>query len=376
MTVALLVGAGLLTKSFYHLLSTGPGFESDGVFTARVMLPSARYGERDSRTAFFDRLIGGLAEIPGVTAAGYTSALPFSGEDLAATINIDGYEARAGASPPVARLRSIDRGYFRSLDVPVVTGRNFAAVEDERVAIVDEVFADSYWPSESALGKRVRYEEDPESLWYTVIGVVSTLKHESLTDQTADGTIYWHYRQRPSLGGFVTLRTTLPPMSLEPSVVDVVASIDPDIPLFDSTTLVARIAGSLGAQRTPMALTLAFASAALALATVGIYGILNWAVTRRTGEIGVRMALGARGTDIVAMVLRDGAKLMLIGLIAGVFCALALARIVSSQIHVGAMDPTVFAGAILVLAATAMLASWLPARRAARIDPMAALRNE
>jgi len=373
---ALLVGAGLLAKSFYRMQAEGPGFGAEGLLTAKVALPEARYPDADAQARFFDLLLPKLGSLPGVTGVGYTSALPFGGDGLGASISIDGYEAPAGAPPPGAMLQSINDGYLPALGIPVVRGRNFAAAETERVAIVDEIFAERYWPDEDPIGQRVRLGPPGEE-WNTVVGVVAAVKVSSLARRSNDGTIYWHYTQQPSDGGFIALRTALPPASVAQTAAREVASVDRDVPLFDSLTMNARIADSLGEQRVPMALTTVFAAVAFTLSIVGIYGVLAWAVTRRTSEIGVRMALGARASDVLGMVLKQAGMLVVAGLAGGIACALALGRFLSTEIYdVSATDPTVFAVAVLALSAAAFAASWLPARRAARLDPLLAVRAE
>jgi putative ABC transport system permease protein len=207
--------------------------------------------------------------------------------------------------------------------------------------------------------------------------VVPAVKQTSLAEEASKETVHWHYAQQPEAFGEFTLRTTLPPEQLTGAAAAALATIDPDVPLQDVLSMDSRILRSLGPQRAPMVLTLAFAAGAFTLAVVGIYGLLNWAVTQRYGEIGVRVAFGAKTTDVVRMVLGQGVRLIAIGLVFGIACAAALGRLMSSQIYdVSAADPVVFASAAVALTLAAVLASWLPARRAARIDPMQALREE
>jgi predicted permease len=373
---SLLVGAGLLTKSFYRMQAEGPGFGADGLLTAKIALPSARYPDSAAQVRFFDLLLPKLAAVPGVSAVGYTSTLPFSGEGLGASVSIDGYEVPAGAPPPGALLQSVNDGYLPALGIPVVRGRNFAATEPERVALVDEIFADLYWPDEEPVGQRVQTGAGGEG-WYTVVGVVAAVKVSSLGQRSNEGTIYWLYTQQPANDGFVALRTSLPAASLAQSAAREVASVDPDVPLFDALTMNARIAGSLREQRAPMALTAVFAAVAFTLSIVGIYGVLAWVVTRRTSEIGVRMALGARAPDVLGMVLKQAGKLVAVGLAGGIACAFALGRFISSEVYdVSVTDPFVFASALVGLSAAAFTASWLPARHAAQLDPLVALRSD
>jgi hypothetical protein len=260
----------------------------------------------------------------------------------------------------------------------VIRGRNFAATETELVAIVDENLANKYWPDGDALGQRVRNDfADPQGGWHSVVGIVPAIKQGSLAEEPVKETVYWHYKQRPWPGGAFTLRTLLPPEQLTGVADDVIRGIDPDIALFNVMSMDARVQQSLGAERAPMVLTFVFAAVAFVLSVVGVYGVLTWAVAQRRGEIGVRLALGAQGRDVVRMILRQGARLTVIGLVFGAAGAVGLGSLLASQMRdINAVDPAVFAVAITGLAAAALFASWLPARRASRIDPMLALREE
>jgi predicted permease len=377
MSVALLVGAGLLTRSFYELQGAGPGFEVENILTARVGLPQNRYADSDARARFYERAIDELRQLPGVTQVGFTSILPFSGSNSQSTLALDGYTPPQGVAPPHAQVRSINEDYLPALGVPVVQGRNFEAREADRVVIVDRNMARRYWPEGDALGQRLRRSFEPEDRWYTVVGIVPAIKQGSLTEDPTKETAYWHYLQLPDVVGVFTIRTGLAPEQFSRAVNDAVLRVDPDLPLFDVKALDTRVMESLGPQRTPMVLTLVFAAVAFTLAVVGVYGVLSWAVTQRFGEIGVRMALGAGSTDIVRLILGQGGRLTAIGMATGIAAAVALGHFMASEIHeVSPLDPLVYGIVIAGLGASALLASWLPARRAARIDPMAALREE
>jgi ABC-type antimicrobial peptide transport system permease subunit len=203
------------------------------------------------------------------------------------------------------------------------------------------------------------------------------VKQASLAESSSKETIYWHYEQRQSRGGVLALRTVVPPSQLASAVSAAVAAIDPDVALSDARTLDDRVEGSLGPQRAPMVLTLVFAAVAFVLAVIGIYGVLAWGVSQRINEIGVRMALGARAADIGQMILRQGGKLIAVGLGLGVAGALGLGQVLSSQLErVGSFDASVLALTVVGLGGAALIASWLPARRASRFDPMNALRSE
>jgi predicted permease len=377
MSVTLLVGAGLLTKSFYGLLAEGPGFSANSVWTARFSLGGPRYTDDASWPRFQEQAIAAVRALPGVSAAGVTSILPFSGNNDASSIAVDGYDLPDGAAPPHAQHRSIDEGYLAALGLPLVTGRNFAPHESEPVVIVDETLAAKYWPGRSALGQRLRRDGAPTNDWYTIVGVVPTVKQESLAETEAKDTIYWHYEQRPARAGVLTLRTVVPPSQLATAVNAAVAAVDPEVAISDARTLDSRVEESLGPQRAPMVLTLVFAAVAFVLAVIGIYGVLAWGVSQRVNEIGVRMALGACAADIGRMILRQGGTLIAIGLSVGVIGALALGRVLSSQLErVGSFDAAVLALTVVGLGGAALVASWLPARRASRFDPMDALRSE
>lgn len=374
-TFALLFGAGLLTKNYYMLQQQGPGFSSTGVFTARVTLPSERYANAAQRSVFLGRVLSELSAIRGIATAGFTSALPFSGVNSGATINVGDYDQLPGSPPPIAMFRSISEDYFPSLGLPVIRGRNFQASEPEHVVIVDEIFVKKFWGDENPIGKMVN--RPPGEEWYTVVGVVPTLRHTSLSDRPTEGTVYWHYTQQPTTDGFLTLKTELRSLNLPQITANVVASVDSEVPVSDAMPLDTRIQRSLDPQRAPMLLTILFSTIALTLAFVGTYGVVSWTVARRFGEVGVRVALGARPIHIISMLLRESATLISFGLIAGLVCAYAVGRIVSSQIFdVSENDPMIYAAAGIIVATAALIASWLPARRASRLPAVRALRNE
>jgi predicted permease len=377
MGVVLLVGAGLLTKSFYGLLAEGPGFNAGGVWTVRIALAGPRYAERDSWPRFQQAALESLRGLPGVADAGVTSVLPFTGNNSQGSFDIDRYILPEGVSPLHAQERAIDDHYLGVLGIPVVAGRNFAAREPERVAIVDENVANKYWPNGSALGQRVRSAAGPADEWYTIVGVVPAVKHGTLAETPTKETIYLHYEQRPQSTVVLALRTVVAPAQLAGPVNAAIAALDPGVAPYNARTMDDLVEGSLGPQRTPMVLTLVFAAVAFLLAVIGIYGVLAWGVSQRVSEIGVRMALGARAADIGRMILRQGCKLIAIGLVIGVAGALGLGQVLSSQLErVGSFDATVLALTVVGLGGAALLASWLPARRASRVDPMNALRSE
>ncbi len=375
--VALLAGAGLLAKGFYRLQSEGPGFSSEGVWTAALGLPRGRYSTPDSWAQFEARALEALKALPGVSAAGFTNTLPFTGNDNQGNYVIDGYTPPPGSPAPHAEQRSVNEDYLPALGIAVVEGRGFASSEPERVVIVDTNVAHKYWPGGSALGQHLRRIFDPADRWYTVVGIVTPVKQNSMADDADKETVYFHYAQAPTPGGRLVLRTSLPPDRLTGAAKAAIAALDPEIALYAAEPYDAIVRRALGPQRAPMVLTMVFAAVAFTLAVIGVYGVLTWAVTQRFAEIGVRVALGAQTRDVVRMVLAQGGKLIAVGSALGLVGAAAIGRVLASQIrNVSAFDPAVLVGAVLVLAAAALIASWLPARRAGNTDPLIALRAE
>ncbi len=376
-SVALLVSAGLLAKSFYLLIDVDPGFDATGVWSAGVVLPRARFGESEEVQVFYSRAIESLESLPGVTAAAFTSGLPFSGATSQGSYEIDGYVPPEGVAPPHANQRNVSDGYFETLGIPLARGRGFGIDEAERVAIVDELFVQRYFPDGNAIGQRVRIDrEEMNDAWHTIVGVVPVVHHESLAEIPEKETIYWYYRQRAVLGGQVVVRSRLPPENLTPLITETLRTIDRDVVLADAMSMENRLRSSLVAQSAAMQLTVAFAISALLLAVLGIYGVLTWAVTQRTSEIGVRIALGARGEDIVAMVLRQAGGHVAVGVAFGLLLAVIAGVGIASEIYeVSPLDPVVLLASAAAIVLAALGASWLPARRATAVDPMDALRH-
>jgi predicted permease len=375
--VALLASAGLLAKGFYRLQREGPGFDAHGVWTAAVSLPRSRYAAPDSWTQFDTRALEALRGLPGVSAAGFTSVLPFTGNNNQGSYVIDGYTPPPGAPEPHAQQRSISAGFLQALGMPIVEGRNFGASEAERVVIVDTNVARKYWPAGQAVGQRLRMAFQPADEWYTVIGVVPPVKQDDFIEDATKETVYFHYSQVPTQGGRFVLRTTLPAEQLTGPAKAALAGIDRDLAVANTQSYDQIVQRALGPERAPMVLALAFAAVAFTLAVIGVYAVLTWAATQRLAEIGVRLALGARTRDIVRMVVTQGGKLVAIGSVLGLAGAAVVGRVLAAQMRtVSALDPAVLTGAVVAVAAAALIASWLPARRAGNTDPTIALRAE
>lgn len=378
LATTLLIGAGLLLRSFHSLSQESPGFDREGVLTARVDLEAPRYRDAEARRRFLEETLARLEVVPGVDAAAFTSNLPFSNSNSQGSYQVDGRDQAPGEANPHGMQRQVGPGFFRAMGIPLLRGRLIEPHDragSERVVVVDELLARKYFGDGEALGQRLRRGGDEE--WATVVGVVGTVKHQQLADSVVKETLYWPLAQAvPGSGSFV-LRSALPPDRLIPQVRAALHAVDPEQPVYDIRSLDERIAMSLDRQRAPMLLLGVFAAVAMLLAAIGIYGVLAFAVGQRTGEFGVRMAIGAGARQILRMILRQGARLTAVGLGLGLAGALVAAHAASAQLFgVGPADPLTYLGVVVFLGAVALLACWLPARRAARIDPLVALRYE
>jgi predicted permease len=378
--VILLAGAGLLIHSFALIRQQNPGFNSDDVLSATVHLPPSRYKDSSAAAPFYERLLAGVRALPGVQSAGVTNAILFVDDDTGAYF-IEGREVSDAQPPPLAHNDTVDEDYFRTLQIPLLRGREFNTSDDlnaPKVVIVDELFVKKFFPGESVLGKRIALRDvNNERIWETIVGVVATVKRNKLYEDTHTETIYSNFHQSPTRVFNVVMKTQLAAAELIGPLQAILQKVDPEQAVFDIKTMHERIDSSLDDRRTPMLLLMLFAGVALALSAIGIYGVLAFSVASRTGELGVRMSVGANRSDILKLVLRDGARLTGIGLAIGLAGSLALSQLMKAQLFgVGAVDPITLISVIAVLAATALLACYLPARRAARIDPIEALRSE
>ena len=381
LATALLVGAGLLLRSFVNLQDQSPGFDSRGVLTAMLNLPEQRYLDHDIRARFYEDVLREARAIPGIEQASWTSVLPFSGNNSQGAYDIDGRQAADEAPSPHGMQRQIDEDYFATLEIPLLAGRTFTAADSataEPVVIVDELLAKKYFEGADAIGQRIRLGGNSDNPWLTVVGVVGTIKHGSLRERTDKETLYLPYRQQNTSYGALMLRG---PGVAAAATADALRAalrrIDPEQPVHGLLMLDARIALSLQGQRAPMNLIGGFAAVALILSAVGIYAVLAFIVGQRSGELGVRMAIGARRTQILALVLGQGTRLTVLGLGLGVLLAQGLGQLAKSQLFgVSPYDPLTLLVVPPLLGLIALIACWLPARRATRIDPLAALRHE
>lgn len=381
LAVTLLVGAGLLIRSFQQVMDQDPGFQRDGLLTVRLDLPEAKYPEPADQAQLYERALAELRGVPGVGQAAYVSNLPFGQSNWTSSYQIEGREQAPGEPSPHGYARVVDEDYFKAMGIPVLQGRGFQPTDTRdsgKVLVIDEVLARKYFPAGDALGKRIRRggtDEAPD--FWTIVGVVGTIKSLNLTDEVTKESYYYSFRQYTVPTGFFVVRSALATGGLVQPVRDAILRADPEQPVYDIRTLDERIAISLEGRRAPMVLLALFSAVALVLAAIGIYGVLAFAVAQRTGELGVRMAIGAQRGDIVSMVLRQGARLVALGVGIGVVAALVGGRALSAQLYgVGATDPVTLVLVVGLLSAVALLACWLPARRAAGTDPMVALRHD
>jgi predicted permease len=380
LAVALLAGAGLLIRSFMNLQEQSPGFNTESVLSVRVDLPSNRYKDDAAVAQFYGRALSDIRALPGVKSVGVVSSMPFSNNNSQESYYIEGHVLAAGESEPHGFVQIVDEDFFKTMQIPVLQGRAFEPADSAsatKVAVIDEFLAKKYFGDQSPLGKRISNGDEKTGPWYTVIGVVGTVKRNKLYENTQKETYYFYYQQIPERSSTLAVKTDLASAALIAPLREALQKIDPEQPIFDIKTMSERIRISLDDRRTPMLLLLLFAGVALTLSAIGIYGVLAFSVAARTGELGVRMSIGASSSDILKLVLRDGARLTGIGLGLGLIASVALSQLMKAQLFgVSVIDPISLVVVVGVLAVTALFACYLPARRAAQVNPIEALRHE
>ena len=380
LSVMLLVGAALMILSLLRLQKVSPGFNPEQIVTAALELPGGRYDTDEKVNAFYTRLLEKVEALPGMRSAGIGISLPPSTLSITDTFTVEGKPQPPGGAPMAAVL-FVSPGYFTALGVPVLRGRNFDDSDRPGApmsVIINDTLARSYFPGLDPVGKRIKIggDERPKAPWMTVVGVVGDVRFNGL-DEAPVPTYYESYQQVAWWGTYLVARSSLDPRTLVKSIQGAVASLDPDLPLGDVKTMDDLMAESVAETRFLTLLLGLFGGLALLLAAVGVYGVISYRVALRTNEIGVRMALGARPLDVVKMVLRQGMSLIAAGVALGLAGALALSRVLQGLVFgVSTTDPLTLAGVVLMLAAVAAIACYVPARRAARVDPMTALRYE
>jgi putative ABC transport system permease protein len=381
LALILLAGAGLLIKGFLHLRSVDPGFNPANVITMYLQLPGTRYPQIPSQTNFRRELLARINSFPGVEAAMITD-LPLAGNYVDHRVAIDGQPTPAVGTEPEVQTLSVMGNYFGVMQVPLRAGRDFSAMDREqqpRVAIVNQAFVQQLLPGQDPIGIRIDWARSNPHQWMTIIGVAGDVKHSGL-NQPVDPAVYAPFSQNDEAWRkwmTLVIRTRVPVAALVEDVKKQVWSLDSQIPVSGIQSMDDLLAVSVAQERFNMLLLGSFAALAVALAGVGIYGMVAYRVNQRTHEIGVYMALGAQHRDVLRLVMKDGVKLGLLGIVLGLAGAIALTRVmVSLLFEVNPTDPATLVGVALLLAAVAMLACYIPARRALSIHPMTALRRE
>jgi putative ABC transport system permease protein len=377
--VMLLVGAGLLIKSFARLQKVNPGFTAENVLTAQIALPATRYPDQAAQTAFWRRLLQNARALPGVTTVGLTTNVPFNGNVSSGSYSIVGYTPGPSEAAPHGRQEIVGGDYFRAMHIPLIEGRLFNdgdTAESPRVVIVDQYLATRYFAGRSPLGQEIR-RGGPTAPPFTVVGVVGTINSVDLAQPVMKERLYYPVAQQPRVSGMaLVLKTGLDPAMLVTPVRAAVRSIDPEQAVADVRTMDQWMSRSLEVRRTPMVLLALFGGVALVLSAIGIYGVLAFGVAQRVREFGIRQALGADRSSILSLVLAQGLRTAGVGILLGIAASVALSRLLESLLFgVTPADLTVFAGVIALLAAVAFAACYIPARRATRVDPMVALRD-
>jgi putative ABC transport system permease protein len=392
LALVLLIGAGLMLQSFSRLQRVELGFDPDRLLTMKMDPPWSKYGVVEQTAPFYRRVVEEVERIPGVEAVAFNDSLPLAGQDVREganklTVEIEGQPRDEQERNPYVNAQIVNHGYFRAMKIPLRAGRFFDErdqTQTERVVVISERLAERFWPGQNPLGRRIRlgrrsenYRLDgntKEEPWHVVAGVSGNVRQRGALGE-AGLDVYLCDQQEFAPESYLAVRAKVDPLTLAEAVKRAVWKVDPEQSVFDIHTMEQRVLNTIWQQRLAGVVFALFAGLALALAAVGIYGVMSYAVSQRTREIGVRMALGAQVPDVLKMVLGEGLKLTLTGVAIGLIAALAMALLMKSLLYgVGVIDPLTFAVAPALLAATAMVACWIPARRAARTDPLTALR--
>jgi putative ABC transport system permease protein len=394
----LLIGAGLMIRSFYRLQNVNPGFSYARLASFTVSLPQRKYVSEEQRSEFFKRLLENISGLPGVEATAVASGLPLGNNGWQTSFLVDGQPRPPRDQTPLMEACTVTPDYFRAMNIPLLRGRFFTdhdnrsflagrdlskLNEGERLVsgvnsiIIDEEFARRHWPNGDAVGKRIRLGGDEDSPLLTVLGVVGRVKMEGLSQDSNRVQGYFPFWQLPFTGMTVIIKASGDPNQLIAAAREQVKQVDPDQPIYNIKTMDEIRAESVASERLNLTLFSIFAGIALILAIVGIYGVMSYSVTQRTHEIGIRMAIGAQQRDVFKMVIGQGMMLALIGIGVGLLGAFALTRLMATMLFgVTATDPATFAVIAVLLTAVALMACYLPGRRATKVDPVVSLRYE
>ena len=379
LSLVLLVGAGLMIRSLLNLQTVNPGFEAHNLLTMTVSLPEQKYASPAQQTQFFDRLLSGLQTIPAVQSAALITSLPLNEGGSTEPLTIEGRPSEVFAEQPEVAVRQISPAYFTALRIPLRRGRFFSAsdkIDAKPVVIVSESMARRFWPDQNPIGQRLTLSFFP-GIPREVVGVVGDVKQRALDTRSPVATLYQPFAQNPVAGIHLVVRTATPPYGLIPAITRSIHSLDPEQPVQDVASMDTIVARSLSQRRFSMLLLGAFAVLAMFVAMVGIYSVQSYMVRRRVREIGLRMALGSQLSDVVRLIVAQGLKPTLAGVVIGLAVALALGRVLATFVYeVRSFDPLTLLVVSLLLTLVAVAASLLPAYRATKIDPIQALRDE
>jgi putative ABC transport system permease protein len=366
-----------MIKSFVRLQQMNLGFNPDQVLTVNLSLSRFRYPEERQQVAFYQEALARLQSVPGVQSAAATTGLPLTVDLSGSDFRIEGRPEPEAGKEMIIHTRSVSPGYFKTLGISLVKGRDFSDRDKSDApgaAIINNDLARIYFPSEDPIGKRITFNEGKS--WLSIVGIIGDVKQLGL-DSNADPEVYFPYLQATSPRVSIVVRTASDPLSMTAAVKSQIQAIDKDLPITNAKTMQQLLAESISGRRFNMLLLAIFATVSLALAIVGIYGVMSYAVSQRTQEIGIRMALGAQAIDVLKLVVKNGMSLALIGVALGLAGAFALTRLLASLLfQVTPTDGATFSGVAICLIVVALLACYIPARRATKVDPLVALRNE
>jgi putative ABC transport system permease protein len=380
-SLAILIVAGLMLKSLERLQEVDPGFRPQNLLTMQVSLPQTRFRDTVQIDNFFEQILAKVKSLPGVQGATLGTGVPMSGVVATGRFRIEGRTVEPGETDPWGDRWAAGAEYFQTMEIPLIRGRYFDQRDIQTstpVAIIDETLRKKFWANEDPIGKRISFRVDPQGnpIWSEIVGVVGHVKTKGLEGESP-AQYYFPHRQQPASGAFLITRTAGDPSNLAASVRGAIQSVDRELPVFRVTTMERLVSGSVAQRRLAVILLGVFALVAMVLATVGIYGVMSYSVAQRTNEIGLRVALGAKTMDVLGMVLRQGMSLALIGSAIGLVGSFALTRVIRSMLfNVSAADPITYFSAPALLVAATFLACLIPAFRAARVNPIVALRYE
>jgi putative ABC transport system permease protein len=379
----LLTGAGLLTQTFRALENEPLGFNPNNLLTVGLKLPGLKYHEPRDQAKFYQELLEKIEELPGVKSAAIDDDVPFSGFRAVENFAVTGQPERRHGEEPSAETHYVSPDYFRTMGIPILRGRSFGpddVLGNPLVILIDKYLAQKFFPGRDPIGQQLNQQPaqaDKPRVQYTIVGIVPSVRHGEVGIAPKIPQIYWPAAQFSSLQTTLLVRTEVAPSSLLPSVRAVVRSIDPQLPIFRTRTMEEAVAASISTQRLSATLMEGFSLIALFLAALGLYAVLAYSVTQRTREIGIRIALGSPRSRIFGLIVRQGIIMIALGILIGIALALGCGPLIQHLVYgVAPHDPKTIIGVSVLLLGVAILACWVPALRAIRVDPIVALRQE